>query len=135
MASIHRITTPRGVIETTITADGSIRAEIRWNPGFGADQGGRFNRAQVFVDNEVLKFCSERVPLRTGMLERSGVLGTVIGSGQIRYIAPYARHQYYLTGTSRAYDANRGAKWFERGKAAEKNRILEGARRIAAGVT
>lgn len=34
------------------------------------------------------------------------------------------------TTLARAYDPNRGAKWFERMKVAEKAEILEGARKI-----
>ena len=34
-------------------------------------------------------------PRRTGMLIKSGTLGTVIGSGEIEYLAPYARQQYH----------------------------------------
>jgi len=87
----------------------------------------------MYVDSEVLRFCSARVPFKTGMLQKSGILGTVIGSGEIQYVAPYAARQYYRTAQTRIYDANRGAFWFERGKAAEKDRILRGAMRIAGG--
>ena len=92
-----------------------------------------FNRAQVFIDSEVLRFCSPRVPFDRGVLERSGALGTVIGSGTVQYIAPYAAPQYYNTPESRSYDANRGGMWFERGKMVERERILRGAERIAGG--
>ena len=61
------------------------------------------------------------------MLEKSGILGTVIGSGEVRYIAPYARRQYYHTAQSRSYDAHRGAKWFERMKPAHKADIQRAA--------
>ena len=84
----------------------------------------------MFVDSEVLRRCSPRVPLKTGMLEKSGTLGTVIGSGEVNYIAPYAAYQYYGTSATRSYDANRGAKWFERMKTAEKADILRGAEKI-----
>jgi hypothetical protein len=51
----------------------------------------------------------------------------------VSYVAPYAAHQYYKTSRSRPYDANRGGMWFERGKAAERQRILRGAAKIAGG--
>lgn len=128
-----RITTPRGSVFKVTTESGTVEAKLEWNPGFGSKMTGQFSKAQMFVDNEVLRFCSARVPFDTGMLQKSGILGTVVGSGEVSYIAPYSARQYYATATSRPYDANRGAKWFERGKAAEKNRILLGAIRIAAG--
>ena len=78
---------------------------------------------QKIIDSEVLRMCSPMVPLRTGTLERSGTLGTLIGSGEVKYIAPYARRQYYNTATTRSYDPRRGGKWFERMKTANKDRI------------
>ena len=49
--------------------------------------------------------------------------GYRIGSGEVKYIAPYARRQYYGTATSRSYDANRGGLWFERMKTKNKAAI------------
>jgi len=106
---------------------------LNFDSSFGAKYTNSFVQAQRFIDAEVLRFCSARVPLDTGMLQKSGILGTVIGSGEVKYIAPYAAHQYYRTATSRRHDERRGAKWFERGKAAERSRILLGAMRIARG--
>ncbi len=120
------ITTPRG----SIVVNQHGKAELTWNPSFAAIRNGNFERMQKFVDSEVLRRCSPRVPFQTGMLDRSGKLGTVVGSGEVSYIAPYARTQYYGTSESRPYDPNRGAKWFERMKVAEKNDILEGAKKM-----
>lgn len=127
------ITTPRGTVFTVTLKNGSAKAVLEWKPGFGREYTGNFTRAQLFVDNEVLRFCSARVPFQTGMLQKSGILGTEAGSGEVRYIAPYSARQYYKTADSRPYDANRGAHWFERGKAVERERILQGARRLAGG--
>ena len=120
------ITTPRG----TIVVNERGKAELTWSPSFAAVRNGNFDRMQKFVDTEVLRRCSPRVPFQTGMLDRSGKLGTVVGSGEVQYIAPYARAQYYNTSESRPYDPNRGAKWFERMKVAEKGDILEGAKKL-----
>ncbi|NLL92512.1 MAG: hypothetical protein GX222_08925 [Ruminococcaceae bacterium] len=127
------ITTPRGTVFVTKFRNGKTKATLKWNPGFGKKMTGYFTKAQMFVDSEVLRFCSARVPFQTGMLQKSGVLGTVVGSGVVRYIAPYSRKQYYGTSRTRPYDKNRGAYWFERGKAVERYRILQGAQRIARG--
>lgn len=125
------ITTPRGVLWQDINAFGETHVRLDWNPGFGRKMTNNFTRAQVFIDSEVLRFCSSRVPFDTGMLQKSGILGTTTGSGEVLYIAPYAARQYYETATTRSYDAHRGAYWFERGKAAEKERIFRGAMRLA----
>ena len=57
------------------------------------------------------------------MMIKSATLGTVIGSGSIEYLTPYARRQYYEHKTK--------AKWFERMKASHKDAIVKGAERIA----
>lgn len=123
---VKQISTPRGVI-----VQGSEgKAELKWDASFTPRANQNFNRMQKFVDSEVLRRCSPRVPFQTGMLEKSGKLGTTVGSGVVEYIAPYARMQYYDTAQSRPYDANRGAKWFERMKVAEKREILDGAKKL-----
>ena len=105
-------------------------AALTFDPSFGARMTDKFSTAQKFVDNEVLRYCESLIPFQTGMLARSGKMGTVLGSGLVKYIAPYAAEQYYNTATSRSYDANRGAKWFERMKAAYKKDILKGAKKF-----
>ena len=88
---------------------------------------------QKYIDSEVLRLSSPYVPRKTGTLDRSGILGTSIGSGEVIYNAPYAANQYYNTSTSRSYDAQRGAKWFERMKIDHKEEILRGAKQLAGG--
>lgn len=127
MSGLKVITNPRGMI---ISSQKSGQAELSWNPNFAAERNAQFSKKQMFIDSEVLRRCSPRVPLKTGMLEKSGTLGTVIGSGEVNYIAPYAAYQYYDTAEVRSYDANRGAKWFERMKTAEKEDIFRGAEKI-----
>lgn len=126
MSGLKVITNPRG----TIISSKNGQATLSWNPNFASQRNEQFKKKQMFVDSEVLRRCSPRVPFRTGMLEKSGILGTVVGSGEVNYIAPYAAHQYYDTAEVRSYDANRGAKWFERMKAAEKEDIFRGAEKI-----
>lgn len=126
MSGLKVITNPRG----TIISSKNGQATLSWNPNFASQRNEQFKKKQMFVDSEVLRRCSPRVPFRTGMLEKSGILGTVVGSGEVNYIAPYAAHQYYDTAEVRPYDANRGAKWFERMKTAEKEDIFRGAEKI-----
>ena len=127
------VDTPRGSVFATTTKNGKVKATLKWNQGFGKEYTGNFTRAQKFVDSEVLRFCSTRVPFQTGMLQKSGILGTEVGSGEVQYTASYSARQYYRTSDTRPYDANRGAHWFERGKATERERILQGALRLAGG--
>lgn len=122
------IETPRGKIVQT--ANGT--AELIWNPNFKGKWEKRFNNAQKFVDSECLRLCAPLVPLRTSMLLKSGTLGTVIGSGTVCYIAPYAKAQYYRN-KRHLSGSRRGGMWFERMKAAHGQEILKGAARYTRG--
>lgn len=114
------IQTPRGVIIQG--KNGSAR--LIWNDGTAPRLNAMLSKKQEIIDSEVLRLCGPLVPKRTGALERSGTLGTVIGSGEAKYIAPYARKQYYSTAQTRSYDSRRGGMWFERMKTIHRAAIL-----------
>ena len=118
-----RITTPRGSVFTVTGKNGSTTARLEWAPGFAQKTADGFSRAQAFVDSECLRYMNPLTPRRTGMLIKSGTLGTVIGSGSIEYLAPYARRQYY--------EHRSKARWFETMKASKKDVIREGAEKLA----
>lgn len=99
------------------------KAQLIWNAGCAPRVNEVLSRKQEIIDSKVLRLCAPMVPKRTGALERSGTLGTVIGSGEVQYIAPYARAQYYNTSQTRSYDARRGGMWFERMKVANRAAI------------
>ena len=127
------VKTPRGQIIQSKTKNGKVTAKLEWNEDFGAEKTEQFSAAQQFVDSEVLRFSAPYVPLRTGTLMKSGQLGTVIGSGEVNYVVPYAANQYYNTAEGRSYDAQRGGMWFERMKADHKDEIINGAKKKAGG--
>ena len=74
--------------DVQVQVSGTVSASLRWNPGFSGTWNRRHDRAQKFVDSEVLRLGERFVPVRQGGLKRSGITGTVIGSGLVRYIAP-----------------------------------------------
>lgn len=123
------IKTPRGRVFTVKTKSGEITAKLEWNSSFSAKRSRGFSKVQKFVDSECLRYMDPLTPFDTGMLIKSGTLGTVIGSGKIQYVAPYARRQYY----ENKGKGQRGKKWFERMKTAYGKAILDGAQRIAGG--
>ena len=128
-----KITTPRGAIFQTTGKNGRTKAVLEWNPGFGAQYTGRFTTAQKYVDSEVLRYSDPYTPRDTGMLILSGKLGTVIGSGEVEYLAPYARRLYYGKDMRFRGAPMRGALWFERMKVDHRAAILRGAEQIAKG--
>lgn len=131
------VKTPKGkIIERSYTKGknkGKVYMRIEWNPGFGPKMTAQFNNAQAFVDSEVLRYSSAYVPFQSGLLQKSGILGTEIGSGVVQWVAPYAHSQYYYTALTRSYDMKRGAQWFERMKADHGKAIIAGAKRLAGG--
>lgn len=125
---------PQGKIVVIKNKDGKLEAELKWNPRFAEKWTKRYGTAQEYVDDEVLTGCSKLVPLRTGMLEKSGILGTKVGSGLVQWIAPYARAQYYRARKVGSQTGpQRGPFWFARWKAVNARRVIEHARRIAGG--
>lgn len=96
----------------------------------GLEEGGA---VQQFIDSEVLRLCDPYVPRDQGILIKSGILNTVIGSGTVMYSTPYARRWYYEPANFQGAP-KRGNYWFERMKnEGGKAKILQGAARIAGG--
>jgi hypothetical protein len=124
------IETPRG----RVFHNENMEAVLEWNTNFKPKWQKRYSNAQKFVDSEVLRLCEPYVPLLTGMLIKSGILGTEIGSGLVRWIAPYARYQYYLDRKTKSQTGPlRGSLWFHRMKAAHGRKIVKTAKKIAGG--
>ena len=133
MAADIIVETPRGRIIEVKHANGSVRAELKWNHGMGDEYAGRFRRAQRFMDSECLRLMDPYVPMRTGALVKSGTLGTVIGSGKIQYIVPYARRQYYENKGGSPGHPKGGRLWCERMKADHMETLRREVGKIVAG--
>jgi hypothetical protein len=142
MKVIAKIETPRGKVIKTSNGD----AILEWNPNFQNKWQGRYSRAQMFVDSEVLRLSEPYVPFQSGMLAKSGILGTLVGSGEVVWNAPHSKYLYYgkvmvgrapktLTDKDLTYHGapKRGAFWFERMKKDHGNKILKGAAKLAGG--
>lgn len=117
MATGLSISTPRGSI---LVDKPGMKAKLEWNPGFGPYWSGKYTKGQATMDTTVLRGCDKYVPMKTGMLKKSGILGTYIGKGEVHYIAPYAKVQYYRPGKVGSETGPlRGPYWFERWKNGE----------------
>lgn len=117
----------------------AIKARLEWNPNFQKEWEGNFDEAQKYVDSECLRHSDKLIPFQTGFLKKSGILGTVIGSGELNYLAPHSRYQYYgkvMVGhppkrvtdkpLNYQFKPKRGALWFERMKVQHKKQIIKG---------
>lgn len=101
----------------------------------GLQKGGK---VQKYIDSECIRHMDKYTPMRSGDLKKSVILGSVIGSGILKYVVPYARQNYYHNaGRGNEGTANgglRGRLWFERMKAACLKPILDGARKISGAI-
>lgn len=106
--------------------------KLIWNGGKPPDVP-NIEKAQQYVDSEVLRRCDPFVPKDTGELIRSGIRETRLGSGRVVYRTPYARRWYYHPANFQGAP-KRGNYWFERMKASGgKKAILRGLARITGG--
>lgn len=151
----NHVETPKGKIVTVRYKNGKTKIQLKWNDGFSTRMNRDFQNVQQYVDTTVIRYMKPYTPMRNGILYKSSILGTTIGSGEIIQVAPYARYQYYgklmvsritgspfaLQGESKVlteiplkYSTFRhplaGSHWFERMKADKKDVILRGAQRI-----
>ncbi len=97
----------------------------------GLQPGGK---VQKFIDSECIRCMDKYTPFQTGFLKRSVILGTVIGTGILRYIATYSRSVYYTNAgrgkQGTAHGGLRGKYWFERMKAVYGKLILAKAAKM-----
>ena len=89
----------------------------------------KIRRTQAFVDSEILRNSDPIVPFDTGSLKRSGITGTRVGTGIIRYTAPYAKRQYFCGNSS----GQRGRKWVRRMWISKGKKIMKDAQKMING--
>ena len=83
-----------------------------------AKTAGEIKRLQAPLDAMVLADSNFFCPIKTGTLQKSAIINTQIGSGEVKWVTPYARRQYYDYHKP-PYQPNPNAcgKWFEAAKA------------------
>jgi len=125
-----KIETPRGRVIKLPNGT----ASLEFNANFVDKWQGQYTKSQMFVDSEVLRLCEPYTPLLSSMLIKSGILGTVVGSGLVAWLAPYARRHYYSPRAPGSQTGPlRGPHWFERMKPVYKTQIITGAKKLAGG--
>lgn len=89
----------------------------------------KIHDTQKFIDSEILRRSDPYVPFKTGMLKKSGILGTKKGSGVVKYKASYAKKQYFKGKSS----GQRGRLWVRRMWTAQGKDIVRNAKKILNG--
>lgn len=130
--------------------NGSIHVRIN-----GSRIMANITKAQMYLDNAVLRDSNLYVPHRQGELRRSGIRNTVLGSGEIRWVTPYAHYQYVgkdmvgikskkhwarknepkeYNGRYLQYHAkNTGSRWFKTAKRIHGEEWVNKVKKIAGG--
>ena len=95
----------------------------------------QYDRAQMWLDNQVIQDSTPYVPMNTGALFKSAITGTELGSGEVVWDTPYARRCYYGENFNFRKDKHPHAQayWFEAAKAANKATWIRTAKRKAGG--
>ena len=77
------------------------------------------NKAQAPLDALILADSNYFIPKQSGNMEKLSIPATKIGTGELRWPAPYSRAQYYGVNFdhSKQRNPNACAKWFEAAKA------------------
>ena len=75
-------------------------------------------QVQAPLDSLILQDSNYFCPIKTGTLQKSAIINSRIGSGELVWRTPYARRQYYEY-SKPPYQPNPNAcgKWFEAAKA------------------
>ena len=141
--------TPRGRVIIVRTPGGKWVSKLIWNDNIKRFNG-QYSRAQVWLDNAVLRDSNIYVPMLTGALYKTGILGTTPGEGVVQWVAPYARYQYYgkvwagpkygpkyKTDKDLHINTSENSQaqsfWFEAAKAQNKSIWVRGVQTLAAG--
>ena len=118
---------------------------FNWAPDFSERWSSRYNQAQAYVDRAVLQLSDKFITRKSGRLSASG---SQMGSGAVRWSAPYAKYVYFgrymgknkknpiniKTGKTR-YMRAEGLYWFRRMKGMYGKAVIKRAKRIVGGGT
>lgn len=86
--------------------------------GIKADIEAKARQVQAPLDSLILQDSNYFCPIKTGTLQKSAIINSRLGSGELVWKTPYARRQYYEY-SKPPYQPNPNAcgKWFEAAKA------------------
>lgn len=103
--------------------------EIKISPSLASRFDRNIDRAQSFLDNEVIRQSRPFVPFLQGTLANTAM---VERPGRIVYPQPYARRMFYGEGYdfTKTFHANAGARWTDRAKAAHLKEWVAGVKNI-----
>ena len=95
----------------------------------------QYHKAQLHLDRAVLDDTEPYVPAKSGALYEDARYDTYIGQGEINYLKPYARRQYYgyNFNYTKTIHPQAQCQWFEASKAVNKDKWIANVKKIAGG--
>lgn len=93
--------------------------KIDWSEDIEEKAMAAVEKAQVVLDEQIIKDSNYYAPHDTGALIDSALIASLIGQGQLHWDTPYARKVYYGIDINFHKDQNPNARalWFEAAKA------------------
>ena len=97
---------------------------IEWRDGVRRMER-RYNSIQKFIDNTVVRHMNPYVPMKNGILAKSVIIGSRMGSGELVFVAPYSHKLFYSENMRFSKSRHRlaQARWVEGMKAARMPQI------------
>jgi hypothetical protein len=90
-------------------------------------------KAQYYLDSQVLIDCQDIVPIDTGNLRATGIENTVFGSGDVVWGGENAPYAIYVYDNEEANHPIGSYEWFEVAKATHKDSWIDGVQKIYGG--
>lgn len=95
----------------------NVKTSLKEN-SIKTDLSGKIKQVQAPLDSLILQDSNYFCPIKTGTLQKSAIINSRIGSGELVWRTPYARRLYYeYERPTHQANPNACAKWFEAAKA------------------
>lgn len=109
------IKTPNTITAKVNTAAGKVAMQVKWASKFGPTKTRAAQATQEAYAQECLRLCDKYTPLDTGTLIKSAQTNSNFKDGELVWMTPYARAQYYRNGrVGTNTGLLRGPHWGER---------------------
>lgn len=125
---INKVKTPKGWTVNKKSGQTSYKVSFNFDSKLAPRLNTNFDKAQRYVDSEVLRLSEPYIPRLLGTLINSGYSSTSIGTGKVVWETPYARRRYFEAGKNQT--GLRGPQWVSRMMNNRGQEIVKGVENI-----
>ena len=123
-----KVKTPKGWTINKKSGQASYKISFNFDSRLASRLNANFDKAQRYVDSEVLRLSEPYIPRLTGTLINSGYSSTSIGTGKVVWETPYARRRHFEAGKNQT--GIRGPHWVKRMMNNRGQEIVKGVEKI-----